>query len=189
MIVWKILTFFVFSSQIPKEDLASAAEKFFSSWLRLASTATGSPLEASKMFSPTTLPRRSHVRAAAKLRASKGESSASAYDSHHQNTEARNSDSSFSGVGKVIVGSDTEKSVVQMRVSTAFALGVMASSLPPTLHNMLVEVLSSYLSSTSGVQRQVLLSFLDTVRYLYNYLNLELLLQHCDCFFRLRVWF
>jgi TATA-binding protein-associated factor len=149
-----------FSLQIPKDDLASAAEKFFSSWLKLASTATGSPLEASTMFSPTTLPRKSHVRAAAKLRASKGEGSASRYDDHHQNTEIRNADSSFSGIGKVVVGSDTEKSVVQMRVSTAFALGVMASSLPLSLHNMLVEILSNYLTSPSGVQRQVLLSLL-----------------------------
>ena len=158
MIIWTILIFLKSSLQIPKEDLASAAEKFFSSWLKLASTATGSPLEASKMFSPTTLPRKSHVRAAAKIRASKGESSASGYDGHYRNTEIRNSESSFPGVGKVVVGSDTEKSVVQMRVSTAFALGLMASSLPYSLHNMLVEVLSNYLTSTSGVQRQVLFS-------------------------------
>lgn len=141
--------------QSPKNDLTAAAEKFFPSWLKLASTATGSPLETSKMFSPTSLPRRSHVRAAAKLRAAKGESSASG-DYHRNRDEARNSDSSFAaGVLKVVVGSDMDKSVVQMRVSTSFALGIMAASLPYSLYGTMVEVLIKHIASTSGVQRQV----------------------------------
>ncbi|MCO5611453.1 hypothetical protein L7F22_065706 [Adiantum nelumboides] len=143
--VWKLLL------QSPKGDLAAAANSFFASWLKLASTATGSPLELSKMFSPISVPRKSHVRAVAKLRHTTGEGSA-----HQWNREeARNADLSFTtGIFKIVVGSDSEKSVVQMRVSTSFALGIMAASLPPSC-KMIVESLAMHLSSMSGVQRQV----------------------------------
>ncbi|KAI5064208.1 hypothetical protein GOP47_0020878 [Adiantum capillus-veneris] len=144
--VWKLLL------QSPKGDLAGAADNYFASWLKLASTAAGSPLELSKMFSPISLPRKSHVRAAAKLRQAKGDG-----PSHQWNKdEARNADLPFTvGMSKIVVGSDTEKSVVQMRVSTSFALGIMAASLPPSSCKMVVDSLSVHLLSMSGVQRQV----------------------------------
>eukprot|EP00250_Pteridium_aquilinum_P022032 c25285_g1_i2 orf=410-6568(-) len=146
--VWKLLL------QSPKSDLATAADKFFASWLKLASTANGAPLEMSKMFAPMSLPRKSHVRAVAKLRAAKGENLISGGTLHEE--DARNVDLSFAvGTSKIVVGSDTEKSVVQMRVSTSFALGIMAASLPQTSYSMIIDALSTHLSSMSGVQRQV----------------------------------
>lgn len=151
MRVWKLLL------QSPKSDLAAAAENFFASWLKLASTATGSPLEISKMFSPLLLPRRSHVKAVAKIKAATGENSTSGSTLNESNkVESRIVDSSFAvGMSKIVVGSDTEKSVVQMRVSTSFALGLMAASLPHTSYNMIIEALLTHLSSMSGVRRQV----------------------------------
>lgn len=164
MRVWKLLL------QSPKSDLAAAAENFFASWLKLASTATGSPLEMSRMFSPLLLPRKSHVKAVAKIKAVTGENSTSGSTLTEWNkSESRIGDPSFVvGISKIVVGADTEKSVVQMRVSTSFALGLMAASLPRSSYSMIIEALLTHLSSMSGVQRQVasmvLLSWFEELR-------------------------
>lgn len=152
--VWKLLL------QSPKDDLALAAEIFFPSWLKLASTAAGAPLETSKMFSPTTLPRKSHFRAAAKLRAAKSGSSTTGDATWHRQKDDdlkdKKVDSSFSTtVPKVVVGAECEKSVVQLRSCAASALGIIAASLPNSMYDMIVKVLTEHLASTSGVQRQV----------------------------------
>ncbi|KAI7989204.1 Protein NETWORKED 1A [Camellia lanceoleosa] len=56
------------------EDWESAAKFYISYWLELATTPYGSPLDATKMFWPVALPRKSHFKAAAKMRALKLES-------------------------------------------------------------------------------------------------------------------
>lgn len=148
---------FLFVFQSPRNDLAAAAQSFFASWLKLASTATGAPLEVSRMFSPLSLPRKSHAKAVAKIKAVTGESSTSGSIFREGNrVESKTVDLPFAvGSSKIIVGSDTEKSVVQMRVSTSFALGLMAASLPHSSYSMIIEALLTHLSSMSGVQRQV----------------------------------
>ncbi|GFZ00920.1 similar to ROOT GROWTH DEFECTIVE 3 [Actinidia rufa] len=66
--VWRLLL------QCSVEDLEAAAKLYFSSWIELAITPYGSPLDATKMFWPAALPRKSHFKAAAKMRAVKLES-------------------------------------------------------------------------------------------------------------------
>ncbi|KAH7295287.1 hypothetical protein KP509_27G041200 [Ceratopteris richardii] len=144
--VWRLLL------QSPKVELAAAADMYFASWLKLASTATGSPLESSKMFSPTSIPRKSHVRAAAKLRQARKDGSS--YQGNRE--EAKNADLPYvTSLAKVVVGSETENSVMRMRVSTSSALGIMTASLPPSSSKIIVESLLTHLSSMSGVHRQV----------------------------------
>eukprot|EP01018_Ginkgo_biloba_P007683 Gb_19667 [translate_table: standard] len=150
--VWRLLL------QCPQEELASAANCYFNSWLKLSTTACGSPFEASKMFSPTFLPRKSHFKAAAKLRAAKGESPILGHVALDMDKEVPLNDKSLElspNFTKIIVGADTEKSVNHTRVVTASALGVLAANLPESLFQMVVDSLSEHLASLYAVQRQV----------------------------------
>ncbi|CAM6099985.1 unnamed protein product [Calypogeia fissa] len=151
--VWRLLI------QCPQEDLASAAGSYFASWLKLASTASGSPLEMSKMFSPNSLPRRSRVKAAEKLRAVRvGNSNAGESSLKNQKDPSPKNkivDNFSTQSSKVVVGAEGEKSVVQMRVATSAALGIMAASLPESMLGAVVNALLELLSTASGVQRQV----------------------------------
>lgn len=110
------------------------------------------------MFSPNSLPRRSRVKAAEKLRAVKvgnmnaGESS---WKNQKDTTPKNKIVDNFSTATKVVVGADGEKSAVQMRVATSSALGIMAASLPETMLGAVVGALLELLSTASGVQRQV----------------------------------
>ncbi|KAH9321118.1 hypothetical protein KI387_015757, partial [Taxus chinensis] len=143
--------------QCPHEELASAADHYFASWLKLSTTPSGCPLDASKMFSPTSLPRRSQFKAAAKLRASKGESlnlgHVTISTEKEVPTHDRSSDIS-ANFTKIYVGADGEQSVPCMRVVTASALGALAANLPESLFQKLVDSLLEHLASLSGVQRQ-----------------------------------
>ncbi|KAL3681420.1 hypothetical protein R1sor_024376 [Riccia sorocarpa] len=151
--VWRLLL------QSPQESLASAANAYFASWLRLSSTALGSPLEPSKMFSPNSLSRRSRVKFVEKLRGVKGGNLGTGEPSwqHTRETSMRSKsvDIITNHSSKVFVGAEGEKSVVQMRVATAVALGIMAANLPDSLLETVVNALLDLLNSTSGVQRQV----------------------------------
>lgn len=150
--VWRLLL------QSPERDLETAARSYFTSWIELASTPYGSQLDASKMFWPVALPRRSHVRAAAKMRAIKQENDSSlsfALDSAKGSTmHERNRVVSANHV-KITVGADSEKSVTRTRVATAVALGVLASNLFPVSWQLVVDPLWKEATSASGVQRQV----------------------------------
>ncbi|XP_062108319.1 TATA-binding protein-associated factor BTAF1-like isoform X2 [Humulus lupulus] len=150
--VWRLLV------QSPKEDLEIAARSYMSSWIELASTPYGSVLDATKMFWPVALPRKSHFRAAAKMRAVNLEN-----ESHRniplESTNGaipheRIGDDSINPV-KIIVGTDVEMSVTRTRVVTATALGIFASMLEEGSTQYVVDPLSSALTSMAGVQRQV----------------------------------
>ncbi|KAJ7534695.1 hypothetical protein O6H91_13G105700 [Diphasiastrum complanatum] len=151
--VWRLLL------ECPPSDLATTATAYFPSWLKLASTAAGSPLETSKMFSPTSLPRRSRVKAVAKLKAARCASSlhgeTSSLTSKDVTEKHRALELSFSSHSKIVVGADGERAVIQMRVATASALGIFAASMPESTSQILVETLLEHLASISGVQRQV----------------------------------
>ncbi|KAG6551134.1 hypothetical protein Mapa_007369 [Marchantia paleacea] len=151
--VWRLLL------QCPQKHLASAAGAYFASWLKLSSTALGSPLETSKMFSPNSLPRRSRVKVVEKLRGGKGGNMSAGESSWQSQREAtsrsRNVDNFTNQSSKVIVGAEGEKSVVQMRVATASALGILAASLSDSMLGTAVIALLELLNSSSGVQRQV----------------------------------
>lgn len=71
-------------------------------------------------------------------------------------SRSRNVDNFTNQSSKVIVGAEGEKSVVQMRVATASALGILAASLSDSMLGTAVIALLELLNSTSGVQRQVL---------------------------------
>ncbi|KAK4573373.1 hypothetical protein RGQ29_031366 [Quercus rubra] len=152
MRVWRLLL------QCPVGDLENSARSYMSSWIELATTPYGSALDATKMFWPVALPRKSHFRAAAKMRAVKLESescrnvvleSAAAIV-----PQERNVDVSANPV-KVIVGADVEMSVTNTRVVTASALGIFASKLHLGSMQNVIDPLWNALSSSSGVQRQV----------------------------------
>lgn len=113
------------NGQSPVEDLEAAGGKFMSSWIELATTPFGSSLDATKMFWPVALPRKSHFKAAAKMRAVKLENDSSGSVDLPQE---RNGDTSTNSV-KITVGSDLEMSVTNTRVVTASALGIFASKL------------------------------------------------------------
>ncbi|XP_057836707.2 TATA-binding protein-associated factor BTAF1 isoform X2 [Cryptomeria japonica] len=150
--VWRLLL------QCPHEELAAAADCYFASWLKLSTTPSGCLLDASKMFSPTSLPRRSQFKAAAKLRASKGESLNLGHVAITTEKELPTHDKSLdisSNFTKIYVGADGEQSVTCMRVVTASALGVLAANLPEALFQKLVDSLLEHLASLSAVQRQV----------------------------------
>ncbi|KAJ4974502.1 hypothetical protein NE237_007676 [Protea cynaroides] len=150
--VWRLLL------QCPKQDLETAARSYFSSWIELATTSYGSPLDATKMFWPVTLPRKSRFRAAAKMRAAKLDNDCSinfGFDSAKgASSQENNGDVSINFV-KIIVGADGEKSVTHTRVVTASALGILASKLPEESLQFVIDPLWSNLTSLSGVQRQV----------------------------------
>lgn len=139
------------------EDLENAVKLYFSSWIELATTPYGSLLDATKMFWPVALPRKSHVKAAAKIRAAM-------LESENQKNKALESTESMSlernGVAsadstKIVVGADLDISVTCTRVLTAAALGLMASKLNGLSLQHIFEPLWQGLSSLSGVQRQV----------------------------------
>ncbi|XP_051151489.1 TATA-binding protein-associated factor BTAF1 isoform X2 [Andrographis paniculata] len=139
------------------EDLENAAKLYFSSWIELGTTPYGSPLDATKMFWPVALPRKSHVKAAAKMRAAMLESEYyknKALESTESMMGEQNGDASASST-KIIVGSDTDISVTYTRVVTATALGLMASKLNGQSLQYVVDPLWKGLTSLSGVQRQV----------------------------------
>ncbi|KAI7989197.1 TATA-binding protein-associated factor BTAF1 [Camellia lanceoleosa] len=140
------------------EDLEAAAKLYISYWLELATTPYGSPLDATKMFWPVALPRKSHFKAAAKMRALKLESDscvsvASDYAKATVSQE-KNGDPSTNPI-KIIVGADVEMSVSHTRVVTATALGTFISKLLEGCMQYVVYPLWKALTSLSGVQRQV----------------------------------
>lgn len=150
--VWRLLV------QCPVEDLEEAARSFMSSWIELATTPYGSALDATKMFWPVAPPRKSHFRAAAKMKAVKLENESCGnvvFDAVKATVpEERNGDASTNSV-KIIVGSDVEMSVTNTRVVTALALGIFASRLREGSVQFIVDPLWTALASLSGVQRQV----------------------------------
>ncbi|OMO61314.1 SNF2-related protein [Corchorus olitorius] len=150
--VWRLLV------QCPVGDLEVAAASFMSSWIELATTSYGSALDATKMFWPVALPRKSHYRAAAKMKAVKLENESSGTVGLESVREVvsqeRNGDASTNLV-KMIVGSDSEMSVTNTRVVTASALGIFASKLQANSLKYVVDPLWNALTSLSGVQRQV----------------------------------
>ncbi|KAK4435640.1 TATA-binding protein-associated factor BTAF1 [Sesamum alatum] len=138
------------------EDLENAAKLYFSSWIELATTPYGSPLDATKMFWPVALPRKSHFKAAAKMKAVKLESENyknKALESVESLLPEQNGDASVST--KIVVGADLDISVTYTRVVTSTALGVMASKLNGPSLQYVVGPLWKGLTSLSGVQRQV----------------------------------
>ncbi|XP_010547370.1 PREDICTED: TATA-binding protein-associated factor BTAF1 isoform X2 [Tarenaya hassleriana] len=150
--VWRFLV------QCPVKDLEDAATSFVASWLELATTPYGSPLDAAKMFWPVAPPRKSHFKAAAKMKAVKLENEASSslgFDSGKSSAIVERNDDISAGSIKIIVGSDVEMSVTKTRVVTASALGILASRLSDGSMRFVIDPLCSALTSLSGVQRQV----------------------------------
>lgn len=145
------------------EDLEIAARSFMNSWVELASTPFGSALDASKMFWPIAFPRKSQFRAAAKMRTVKVENE-SGVDLGVVSTKGiiipqeRNGDVSMGSV-KIVVGADVDTSVTHTRVLTATALGIYASKLPESSVQYVIDPLWSALTSSSGVQRQVVFCY------------------------------
>ncbi|XP_011047059.1 PREDICTED: TATA-binding protein-associated factor BTAF1 isoform X2 [Populus euphratica] len=150
--VWRLLI------QCPAEDLEAAASSYMASWIELTTTPYGSPLDSTKMFWPVAPPRKSHFKAAAKMRAVRleNESCSSIGLDFEKETipQQRNGDASASTV-KIIVGADAEISVTNTRVITASALGMFASKLRGDSMQHVIDPLWNALTSLSGVQRQV----------------------------------
>lgn len=148
------------------EELVGAVEPYFSSWLELATTPYGSQLDATKMFWPVALPRKSHFKAAAKMRAVKLENdidqNLSAYVAETGTSQEKNGDVSTSPA-RIVVGTDVDMSVTQTRVVTASALGILASKLYVTSLGFVIDPLWKALNSSSGVQRQVQIMILDEI--------------------------
>lgn len=140
------------------EDLKIAARSYVASWIELASTPFGSALDASKMYWPVAFPRKSQIRAAAKMRAAKIENECGvdfSLDSIKGTIPPdRNGDVSMNSV-KIVVGAEVDTSVTHTRVVTATALGIFASKLPEGSLKYVIDPLWSSLTSLSGVQRQV----------------------------------
>ncbi|KAG8375288.1 hypothetical protein BUALT_Bualt10G0084800 [Buddleja alternifolia] len=139
------------------EDLANAAKSYFSSWIELATTPFGSQLDATKMFWPVALPRKSHFKAAAKMRAVYFDFENyknKALESTESTSGEQNGDASANST-KIVVGADLDISVTYTRVVTATALGIMASKLIGPSLQYVVDPLWNGLTSLSGVQRQV----------------------------------
>lgn len=150
--VWRLLL------QGPAQDLEDVARSYFSFWIQLATTPYGSALDTTKMFWPIALPRKSHHRAAAKLRAVKYEAEYirnSVFNSANE-TGAQDKNTDLpTNCQKIIVGADNEKSVTHTRMVTAAALGVFISKLPEASLQVVIDPLWNNLISSSGVQRQV----------------------------------
>lgn len=144
--------------QCPVNDLTDAAKAYFSFWIELSTTPYGSPLDTTKMFWPVALPRKSHFKAAAKMRAVKPEGDPYKNicfgSAEGTSLQEKNGDTS-THIGKIIVGGDVDISVTQTRVVTATALGVLASKLDDSSLQYVVDPLWNALASFSGVQRQV----------------------------------
>ena len=135
-----------------------------SSWIELATTSYGSTLDAAKMFWPVAPPRKSHYRAAAKMKAVKLENESCGtvgLDSvRGAVSQEKNGDASTNLV-KIIVGADAEMSVTNTRVVTASALGIFASKLQANSLQYVVDPLWNALTSLSGVQRQVATNYVQ----------------------------
>lgn len=143
------------------EELIGAVEPYFSFWLELATTPFGSLLDATKMFWPIALPRKSKVKAAAKaakMRAVKLENDID------QNITVNVGESSISqerqtdisaNPARIVVGADVDIYVTRTRVITASSLGILASKLYVVNLGFIVDPLWKALNSLSGVQRQV----------------------------------
>ncbi|KAI7988396.1 TATA-binding protein-associated factor BTAF1 [Camellia lanceoleosa] len=115
-------------------------------------------LDATKCFWPVALPRKSHFKAAAKMRALKLESDscvsvASDYAKSYCFT-GENGDPPTNPI-KIIVGADVEMSASHTRVVTATALGTFISKLLEGCMQYVVYPLWKALTSLSGVQREV----------------------------------
>lgn len=140
------------------EDLKIAARSYVASWTELASTPFGSALDASKMYWPVAFPRKSQIRAAAKMRAAKIENE-SGVDFSLESIKGiippdRNGDVPMNSV-KIVVGAEVDTSVTHTRVVTSTTLGIFASKLPEGSLKYVIDPLWSSLTSLSGVQRQV----------------------------------
>ncbi|KAF8117364.1 hypothetical protein N665_0011s0084 [Sinapis alba] len=149
--VWRLLV------QCPMEDIEEAAKSYMASWIELAATPYGSTLDATKMFWPVTPPRKSHFKAAAKMKAVQLENEASSFlgFDYSRSSASEKHEDAFARSAKIIVGSDLEMSVTRTRVVTASALGILASRFSEGSMQFVVDPLSSTLTSLSGVQRQV----------------------------------
>ncbi|XVF56738.1 hypothetical protein PTKIN_Ptkin06aG0144500 [Pterospermum kingtungense] len=150
--VWRLLV------QCPVGDLEVAAVSFMSSWIELATTSYGSALDAEKMFWPVALPRKSHYRAAAKMKAVKLDNESGGtvgLDSMRGAVSQEKNGDASTNLVKIIVGADPEMSVTNTRVVTASALGIFASKLQAKSLQCIVDPLWNALTSLSGVQRQV----------------------------------
>ncbi|KAJ0979707.1 hypothetical protein J5N97_015181 [Dioscorea zingiberensis] len=150
--VWRLLL------QGPAQDLEDVARSYFSCWIQLATTPYGSALDTSKMFWPTALPRKSHHRAAAKLRAVKHETEYIRnymFNPANETSVQEKSTDLPANCQKIIVGADNEKSVTHTRMVTAAALGIFVSKLPEASLQVVIDPLWNNLISSSGVQRQV----------------------------------
>ncbi|KAF3440568.1 hypothetical protein FNV43_RR18852 [Rhamnella rubrinervis] len=150
--VWRLLV------KCRAEDLELVARSHMSAWIELATTPYGSVLDATKLFWPVAIPRKSHVRAAAKMRAAKLENEYFRNNGLESSTETIQQEkigdvctNSF----KIIVGADVDASVTHTRVVTAAALGIFASKLLENATQYVVDPLWNALTSLSGVQRQV----------------------------------
>lgn len=150
--VWRLLV------QCSVADLEAAAGSYMSSWIELAITPYGSPLDPTKMFWPVAPPRKSHFKAAAKMRAAKleHESCGSIDPVSVKESLPQEKISDLSGItAKIIVGADADISVTNTRVVTSSALGVFASKLSGGSIGHVIDPLWNALTSSSGVQRQV----------------------------------
>ncbi|EFJ06187.1 hypothetical protein SELMODRAFT_186944 [Selaginella moellendorffii] len=162
--VWRLLIQVCSHSHLQPSTLS-----FFPTWLKLASTAAGASLEASNMFSPTSLPKGSRSKVVAKLSASK---LISRGESHSHGPEAqKHSDV----VPKVVVGADGENSAVYMRIATTSALGVLAGNVPGSMLDLIFQALNQALHSPSGIQRQKKAPVISAFRPLTSYLQVLLL--------------
>nr|XP_043627435.1 TATA-binding protein-associated factor BTAF1 [Erigeron canadensis] len=150
--VWRLLL------ECPVRDLVAAANSYMASWLELITTPYGSPLDATKMFWPLALPRKSQFKAAAKMRAVKLENGMYTHvvsDSAEGTfLHDRNGDSSINPA-KIVVGADSEMSVTNTRIVTSTALGILASKLHEVPDQYVFDPLWKAITSLSGVQRQV----------------------------------
>ncbi|XP_048425216.1 TATA-binding protein-associated factor BTAF1 isoform X3 [Pyrus x bretschneideri] len=162
--VWGLLV------QCPLGDLEIAARSYMSSWIGLATTPYGSALDSTKMFWPVALPRKSHFKAAAKMRAVNlvNESCRNiGLESSKGSIPEKGGDASTNNV-QIVVGADVEMSVTHTRVVTAAALGVFASRLHETSMQYVIDPLTKAFTSLSGVQRQmasmVLLSWFKEIK-------------------------
>lgn len=140
------------------EELIGAVEPYFSFWLDLATTPYGSPLDATKMFWPVALPRKSHFKAAAKMRAVKLENDIDQNIAVHvaETSTSQERHADISAIpARIVVGADVDISVTHTRVITASSLGILASKLYVENLRFVIDPLWKALNSLSGVQRQV----------------------------------
>ena len=135
-----------------------------SSWIELATTSYGSTLDAAKMFWPVAPPRKSHYRAAAKMKAVKLENESCGtvgLDSVRGAVSQEKNGDATTNLVKIIVGTDAGISVTNTRVVTASALGIFASKLQANSLQYIVDPLWNALTSLSGVQRQVATNYVQ----------------------------